>query len=259
MSVNHYLIDFHTAVSQGHVPKYSLVHKFGQNLDIDTTTDPETVWSAGGLYTFPSSADTLKIVSNDVDDNGTGTTGALTIKVQGLDANYDLIEEDFTLNGQTAVTGSKNFIRVFRAFVTSAGSSELNEGTITINNSDDSLTLATIPALHGQTQMAIYTIPRNHKAYLTSFSASISKATPSTAIVLEMIFRKDGVKRVKQNISIDTTGSTSFMKEFKMPLPIEEKTDVYVNAKEVSQNNAGVFSNFALILVDQEPKYTTNV
>jgi len=184
---------------------------------------------------------------------------ALTIKVQGLDANYDLIEEDFTLNGQTAVTGSKNFIRVFRAFVTSAGSSELNEGTITINNSDDSLTLATIPALHGQTQMAIYTIPRNHKAYLTSFSASISKATPSTAIVLEMIFRKDGVKRVKQNISIDTTGSTSFIKEFKMPLPVEEKTDVYINAKEVSQNNAGVFSNFALILVDQEPKYTTNV
>jgi len=255
MGLNNHIFDFHTEVSKGLVPKHTLVHKFGQNLDIDTTTDPETVWSAGGLYTFPSSADTLKIISNDADDNGTGTTGALTIKVQGLDANYGLIEEDFTLNGQTAVTGSKNFIRVFRAFVTSAGSSELNEGTITINNSDDSLTLATIPALHGQTQMAVYTIPANHKAYLTSFSASMSKATPSAAIVLEMIFRKDGVKRVKQNISIDTTGSTSFIKEFKMPLPIEEKTDVYVNAKEVSQNNSGVFSNFALVLVEQSEKY----
>jgi hypothetical protein len=74
-----------------------------------------------------------------------------------------------------------------------------------------------------------------------------------------MIFRKDGVKRVKQNISIDTTGSTSFIKEFKMPLPIEEKTDIYVNAKEVSQNNSGVFSNFALVLVEQSDKYTTNV
>ena len=255
MGLNNNALDFHTEVSKGLVPKHSLVHKFGHNLDIDTGTDPETVWSTGGLYVFPSLAHTLKIISSDVDDNGTGTTGALTIKVQGLDANYDVIEEDFTLNGQTAVTGNKEFLRVYRAFVTSAGSSEYNEGVITINNSDDSITLASIPAEHGQTHMAVYTIPRNYKGYLTSFSGSMSKATPSTAIVLEMVFRENGVKRVKQNISIDTTGSTSFIKYFNYPLPIEEKTDLFVNAKEVSQNNSGVFCNFSLILVDQSRKY----
>ena len=255
MGLNNHIFDFYTEVSKGLVPKHSLVHKFGHNLDIDTTSDPETIWSAGGLYTFPSSADTLKIVSSDVDDNGTGTTGALTITVEGLDANYDLISENFTLNGQTAVTGSKQFLRVYRAFVTSAGSSEHNEGVITINNSDDSITLATIPAEHGQTQMAIYTIPRNYKGYLTSFSGAMSKAIPSTACVLEMVFRKNGVRRVKQDIAIDTTGSTSYVKYFTCPLPIEEKTDIIVNAREVSQNNTGVFSNFAIILVDQSTKY----
>jgi hypothetical protein len=255
MGLNNHIFDFHTEVSKGLVPRHSLIHKFGHNQDVDTTTDPETMWSAGGLYTFPSSADTLKIVSADVDDNGTGTTGALTITVQGLDTNYDVISEDFTLNGQTAVTGSKEFLRVYRAFVTSAGSSEYNEGVITINNSDDSLTLAQIPAQHSQTQMAIYTIPRNHKGYLTYFSGSMSKANPSTVCVLEMIFRKDGVKRIKQNIAIDTTGSTSFIKHFDCPLPIEEKTDVFVNAAEVSQSNAGVFTNFSIILVNQSEKY----
>ena len=255
MGLNSNAFDFHTEVSKGLVPKHSLIHKFGHNLDIDTGTDPETVWSAGGLYVFPSSADTLKIISSDVDDNGTGTTGALTIKVQGLDANYDVIEEDFTLNGQTAVTGGKEFLRVYRAFVTSAGSSEYNEGVITINNSDDSITLASIPAEHGQTHMAVYTIPRNYKGYLTSFSGAMSKAIPSAAIVLEMVFRKNGVKRIKQNIAIDTTGSTSFIKYFDCPLLIEEKTDIYVNAKEVSANNSGVFSNFSIILVDQGAKY----
>jgi hypothetical protein len=255
MGLNNNTLDFHTEVSKGLVPKHSLVHKFGHNLDINTDSDPETIWSTGGLYVFPSSADTLKIISNDVDDNGTGTTGALTIKVQGLDSNYDAIEEDFTLNGQTAVTGNKEFLRVHRAFVTSAGSSEYNEGIITINNSDDSLTLATIPAEYGQTQMTVYTIPRNYKGYLTSFSGSMYKATPSTAIILEMIFKKNSVKRVKQNIAIDTTGSTSFVKYFDCPLPIEEKTDIYVNAKEVSSNNSGVFSNFSIILVDQSAKY----
>lgn len=255
MGLNNNALDFHIEVSKGLVPKHSFVHKFGHNLDVDTGSDPETIWSAGGLYVFPSSADTLKIISSDVDDNGTGTTGALTIKVQGLDANYDAIEEDFTLNGQAAVTGDKEFLRVYRAFVTSAGSSEHNEGVITINNSDDSITLAEIPVEHGQTQMAVYTIPRNYKGYLTSFSGAMSKATPSTAIVLEMAFRKNGVKRVKQNIAIDTTGSTSFIKYFDCPLLIEEKTDIYVNAKEVSANNSGVFSNFSIILVDQSRKY----
>ena len=255
MGLNNNTLDFHTEVSKGLVPKHSFIHKFGHNLDIDTGSAPQTIWSAGGLYVFPSSADTLKIISNDGDDNGTGTTGALTIKVQGLDANYDAIEEDFTLNGQTAVTGNKEFLRVYRAFVTSAGSSEYNEGVITINNSNDTLTLATIPAEGGQTQMAVYTIPRNYKGYLTSFSGAMNKATPSTAIILEMVFRKNSVKRVKQSIAIDTTGSTSFIKYFECPLPIEEKTDIYVNAKEVSANNSGVFSNFSIILVDQSAKY----
>ena len=255
MGLNNNTLDFHTEVSKGLVPKHSFIHKFGHNLEIDTNSAPETIWSAGGLYVFPSSADTLKIISSDFDDNGTGTTGALTIKVQGLDANYDAIEEDFTLNGQTAVTGNKEFLRVYRAFVTSAGSSEYNEGVITINNSDDSLTLATIPAEGGQTQMAVYTIPRNYKGYLTSFSGAMNKVTPSTAIILEMVFRKNSVKRVKQSIAIDTTGSTSFIKYFECPLPIEEKTDIYVNAKEVSANNSGVFSNFSIILVDQSAKY----
>jgi hypothetical protein len=255
MGLNNNTLDFHTEVSKGLVPKHSFIHKFGHNLDIDTGSTPETIWSAGGLYVFPSSADTLKIISSDFDDNGTGTTGALTIKVQGLDANYDAIEEDFTLNGQTAVTGNKEFLRVYRAFVTSAGSSEYNEGVITINNSDDTLTLAEIPAEEGQTQMAVYTIPRNYKGYLTSFSGAMNKATPSTAVILEMVFRKNSVKRVKQSIAIDTTGSTSFIKYFECPLPIEEKTDIYVNAKEVSANNSGVFSNFSIILVDQSAKY----
>ena len=254
MGLNNHIFDFHTEVSKGLVPKHTLVHKFGHNLDIDTSTDPETVWSAGGLYTFDTSAAKLRISSNDLNDR-IGDTGARRITIQGLDVDYNLIEDQVILQGQNVVNSNKEFLRVHRAFVTEAGSSEFNEGVITINNNANTLTLAQIPAEHGQTQMAVYTIPANHKAYITSFSGSMSKATPSTAIVLEMVFRKDGVKRVKQDIAIDTTGSTSFVKHFECPLPVEEKTDVYVNAKEVSQNNSGVFSNFGLILVDQNEKY----
>lgn len=255
MGLNNHIFDFHTEVSKGLVPKHSLIHKFGHNEDIDTTTDPETVWSAGGTYVFSSVDTGLKIVSNDVDDNGTGTTGAISITVQGLDANYDLISESIELNGQTAVTSENRFIRVYRAFVDRAGSSQTNEGTITINNQDDSLTLAEIPALHGQTQMCVYTIPRNYKGYVTSFSGSMAKATPDTTAILAMSFIESGVKKIQQKISVSTGGSTSFIKHFQCPLPVNEKTDIIVDVSEVSQNNTAVFSNFSILLVDQSEKY----
>tara|TARA_R110001632_G_scaffold189540_1_gene310081 strand:+ start:137 stop:907 length:771 start_codon:yes stop_codon:yes gene_type:complete len=255
MGLNNNVLDFHVEVSKGLVPKHSTINKFGYNLDIDTGTDPETVWSAGGLYTFPTSADTLKIVSNDVDDNGTGTTGALTIKVQGLDANYDVIEEDFTLNGQTAVTGDKEFLRVYRAFVTSAGSSEHNEGVITINNSDDSITLAEIPVERSQTQMAVYTVPRGHKAYITNISAAIVKSGANRHASIGVYIRKNGVKKLIQQLAIETSGSTTFNKTYTMPLALEEKTDVYMNCLEVSSSSTAIFANFGLLLVDQSRKY----
>ena len=255
MGLNNNTLDFYLELAKGLVPKHVGINKFGSNRDIDTGSDPETIWSAGGLYVFQSSADTLKIISNDADDNGTGTTGALTIKVQGLDTNYDAIEEDFTLNGQTAVTGNKEFLRVYRAFVTSAGSSEYNEGVITINNSDDSLTLATMPAENGQTQMAIYTVPRNHKAYLTNLSGAIVKgAGAATSADIQYYSRKNGVIRLHQQISLDSTGTSEFNKTYAIPLSFEEKTDLYAEAL-VGANNTSVFVNFGIIVVDQSAKY----
>jgi len=251
----HYYNDYFLELSKGHIPQHSAINKYGFNLDIDTGSDPETIWSAGGLYTFATSADTLKVISSDVDDNGTGTTGALTIKVQGLDTNYDIIEEDFTLNGQAAVTGNKEFLRVYRAFVTSAGASEYNEGTITINNSDDSLTLAEIPAEHSQTQMAVYTVPRNYRGFITNISGSIIKSGGTRRdATLNLYTRANGVAKLKQSFSVETDGTTVFNKEFSLPLVLEEKTDIYVNA-EVGGNNAGVFSNMGIILVDQDGRY----
>lgn len=250
-----YYHDYFLEVAKGHIPQHSIINKFGINTDIDTNTDPETIWSAGGIYSFPSSADTLKISSNDNNDNGTGTTGALEITVEGLDSNYNIISENFTLNGQTAVTSNKEFIRVYRAFVTSAGSSEYNEGVITINNSDDSIKLAEIPAEYGQTQMAIYTVPSNHRAFITNFSGAIVRTFFSAQTSLGLYFRENGVKKLKQEISLDSSSTSSYNKTYSLPLIVEEKTDIFVNSISVSTNNVGVFSNFGIVLVDQNGKY----
>ena len=109
---------FDLQVSRGQVAYHETQFKFGFNPDIDDSL--ETIWAEGGLYSYLSAASVLKISSSSTDDASAGT-GARTITISGLDANYDEISESITLNGQTAVNTTQSFLRVFRLTVDTAG------------------------------------------------------------------------------------------------------------------------------------------
>ena len=252
--MNNHFFDFYTEVSKGLVPKHTAVNKFGFNLDIDTGTDPETIWSAGGKYVFASSANRILVSSSSSSDDPSGQ-GASKIKVFGVDEDYNLIEEEIGLRGTGQSVSSKYFLRVFRAFVTEAGIEETNVGTILIEPTDRSLVFAQIPASVGQTQMAVYTVPANHKAYITNLSGAIVRTFFSRQASIGLYFRKNSVIRLQQEIALDSNSTATYNKTYTLPLAVEEKTDIYVNAIEVSGNDTGVFSNFGLILVDQSVKY----
>ena len=55
------------AIAQGDVNYYSSVQKFGANFDVSSNSDPESVWSAGGLYPWAAldAAETLYLISTD--------------------------------------------------------------------------------------------------------------------------------------------------------------------------------------------------
>lgn len=76
-------------------------------------------------------ADRVEVASASANDTAAGT-GARTIKVYGLDKDYNPLIETITLNGQTPVVGTLNFIRVFAAYVATAGSGGVNAGDIAI-------------------------------------------------------------------------------------------------------------------------------
>ena len=61
------------------------IYKFGFNAAI--STDEETVWDAGGVYSYPSSAGSVTVVSTDAADD-IGGTGAEKITIEGLDENW---------------------------------------------------------------------------------------------------------------------------------------------------------------------------
>ena len=110
------------------------VIKFGTNNDVDGSL--ETIWDAGGLYTYLTTATTVTVTSTDSDDSASGS-GARTITVEGLDANYDLVSETLTVGGSA---GTTEFLRVFRAFVATSGSTGSNEGTISVTLGNNSCT-----------------------------------------------------------------------------------------------------------------------
>jgi len=108
--------------------------------------------------------------ANDSGDSyrvvGADDTGAGLISLLGLDANYDEITEYVVLNGQTNVTTTASFLRVFRASSIIAGSSAAAEGEITVNDNADAVTLLIIDAEIGQTQMALWTVPAGKTFYM---------------------------------------------------------------------------------------------
>ncbi len=68
--------DFGTEVARGSYPGYSINTKFGRNGEIDTTTDPEDIWIAGGDYTGfdATTAEDIQVLSSSANDAGTLVT-----------------------------------------------------------------------------------------------------------------------------------------------------------------------------------------
>lgn len=236
--------EYFLEVSKGNIPGASSVLKFGYNADIDSGSTPEDVWSNGGIYTFPSSASLASIVSSSTNDTSAGT-GARTITIEGLDSNYNLQSETITLNGTTSVNSNNQYIRVFRAYVVTAGSGEVNAGNISITVS--SVIVAHIPADVGQTQMAIYTVPAGYTAYLLGWNGFVVKKNAGVA-TLEFWERKDAVKKMKSQMTVSVSGTTNFSNTLTSPRKITEKTDIFIRCSYVSANDMQVFSDYSLIL-----------
>lgn len=73
----------------------------------------------------------LDVSSSSASDDGDPVgTGARVIRIIGLDKNYNRQYEDVTMNGQTKVTTTKTFLRVFALFVKTAGTAKTNVGDI---------------------------------------------------------------------------------------------------------------------------------
>ena len=65
----------------------------------------------GGVYSFPTSSQTTTIVSTDPNDT-IGGTGVQSVRVEGLDDDYNIVVQNVDMDGTTDVELPENLFRI---------------------------------------------------------------------------------------------------------------------------------------------------
>jgi hypothetical protein len=235
---------FDLQVARGQITGHKTIFKFGNNSDINGAL--ETIWSRGGLYVYPTSAIQMKVSSSSANDAALGT-GAQTVSVQGLDQNYNEVAETVTLTGQTEVLTTNTFIRVFRAFVITAGSGGTAAGTIyvgtgTVTAGVPATVYAEIALGDNQTTMATWTVPAGYTFFVYRGTFSASSNNVSQYILGKFMFRPfGGVFRNAADVTVNT-GAIQY--DFELPLALPEKSDIEAQAIALSGSNFYVTASF---------------
>lgn len=228
------------------------VSKYGFNGDVDTGSVPEEIWSAGGVYTFPTSASTLSIASSSAQD-AVGGTGASQIYISGLASDYSDQGEFITLTGTTPVVTTLSYLRCNRSFITGAvGSNGTNVGTITITHTGGASVIAEIPANGGQTKQLIYTVPLGYTGFVKSGSFRVIDNQAGTFV--------EGKLQIRTNLGTFAGGwrdvvdgdalvdSPYILDLIEGGASIGEGTDIRGRVISTSSNNSVVTARLNLIL-----------
>ena len=219
---------------------FTHVNKFGRVLNYGTSIIDVTDLPTPAVYTWLTSPVQLEAISSSTDDVATTGTGARTILVQGLDANFEEVEATINMNGTSASTATtQTFLRVHRAYVVTSGAygkttTGPHVGNITIRTSGAGAThiylnAATAPV--GQSLVARYTIPSGKTGYLVhaNFTAAGNKQSNFYLWKREnadIVTAPFSPKRIIETFS----GVISFLpRQWHIPIRLPEKTDIWAS------------------------------
>jgi hypothetical protein len=237
--------DYFIDVATGDVPGRSLISVFGHNADVDAAED---IWDPGGDWVAPTSAQTLSIVLG---------TGVRTVSISGLDANWNRIHETVTLNGVTAVSTTKSYIRVFHFHGLTFGSGGTNAGNITATASSDATVQAQITAGEGHNLAALYTIPTGKTGYIIGAGGALNKegSVAGGSVELRLVTRANAdqadagwLTSWAGGLSLTGASTVHFVRQAYIPVPA--RTDIRVRAIEPSTTNMDVSAWLDIMLVD---------
>lgn len=233
LSLPRYEID----IAKGIVPGRTAVRRFGHNGACGATE--ETIWGLSALYVYLTSAEQLKISSSAPATDIPASTGAWTVLIYGLDANYRIITETVTLENPGPVTTIQSFLRVCEVDVMTAGTGGKNAGNISVKNNANTNTLGYIPIGENKSHMAICTVPAGRRFIMLARQGGELAAKVSH--ILFYIREYGSVWQLQRDITVK---DSHFYVRMAMPWVLVARTDMEVRATATA--GAGiVFGGFA--------------
>jgi len=238
---------FELQVARGQIQAHSLVTIAGYNSDVDTAW--EMITPVGNL-SYPAAALQMTVSSADADDTSAGT-GARTVLITGLDANYAVISETVTMNGQTAVTTTNSFLRINSMLVTTAGTSLANEGIIyigtgTVTSGVPATIYNVIAAGFNNATSSQYTIPAGYTGYLAVARIGLAQDAGTTLITARTRFVGTNGIALTGPVIVTNNGISTI--DFPYPIAIAEKTRIQGEAiGGAADNEAAGFFEIVLI------------
>jgi hypothetical protein len=234
---------FDLQVARGQISGHSIVTVSGYNSDVDSAAY-EMITPVGNL-SYAAAALQMTVSSSSANDTSAGT-GARTVLITGLDANYNVISESVTLNGQTAVTMTASFFRVNSMLVTTAGTSLANEGIIYVGTgtvtSGVPATVYNLIAIGFNTATSSqYTIPAGYTGYLVIARIGLAQDAGTTLITARTRFIGTNGIAITGPLIVTNNGISTI--DFPYPIALAEKTRIQGEAIGGADNNeaAGFF------------------
>lgn len=229
----------------GNVPGIELISVPGESKEIGKNF--QNLTPTGGQQDFPASAETWEIVSTDLNDSSSGT-GAQTVQIVSLDANYAEQTTQVSLDGTTPVTLANTHLRSRDAVVLTAGSdpSNTNIGDLSIRVQGGGTERMKIPAEIGDCKSLLYTVPLGKTLFPQSFVIFCGKNRDGT--IKPRITAFGGATIESGILSTYQNGQAILITS---PVRLTEKTDIMVDCKSGNvDTQALVF--FGALLVDNE-------
>lgn len=168
-------IDPLTRVGFGLVYGYERWSLWGRNPDVDSGSLPEVISPLGGSTpAFVDVPTSMEIVSDNAADTADGT-GARTVLIETLNANYDRVFVTVTLNGVAAVALPAQVTAVNTAAVKTVGSGGSNAGTLTIRDAGAGTARIVVQSGRNVSQAAARVVPNGYTLQVRTHIASINR------------------------------------------------------------------------------------
>jgi hypothetical protein len=227
-------------IAEGNVADHLTWSKIGFHAAISTSELDMMPWAAAGAgfgwtYPFPTSALTMTIVSDSVEDKITTGTGAWTVTVYYLTTAFLEKSATVNMNGNVgSVQIATDIYRIQNARITTAGTAGRAVGNITIASGGQ--TYGYISSTKTRARQCVWTVPLGKTLYVTNivFSCAQQEVTKYVRFTTRANFDDKSGLVLQRGLFMPfnevVLHNTSYSRDLNPPTRLPATTDLKVSA-----------------------------